>query len=331
LLDPVDVGGVTVSRASLHNQAEIEAKNVGVGDTVRVSRAGDVIPYVEEVLENASEGHYELPATCPVCDSPLERDGPMTFCTGGLACDAQLRRSIAYYASDDGLDIEGLGEKTVSQLVDAGLLDAIADLYDIDREALLDLEGWGETSADNLLREIEASRTPQLDAFISALGVPHVGPATARELARTFGSFERFYETARSDPARLETVAEIGDTVAGTIHDFVTSPANRREIDAILDHVSPQEHETAGGDELDGLTVVITGTLEGVTREEARDLVERHGGSVTSSVSGNTDYLVVGSNPGARKREDAAANDVPTLDESDFEDLLESRGIDADM
>ncbi|MFA9416324.1 NAD-dependent DNA ligase LigA [Natrinema sp. HArc-T2] len=328
LLEPVDVGGVTVSRASLHNPAEIAEKNVNVGDTVRVQRAGDVIPYVEEVVEKGSEGHYELPDTCPVCDSPVERDGPIAFCTGGLGCDAQLRRSIEYYAGDDGLDLEGLGEKSVRQLVDAGLLESVADLYALERDDLTDLEGWGEQSADNLLSEIEASREPPLPDFISALGIPHVGPTTARELVGEFGTFGTFREAAAADPDRLEDVDEIGDTVAETIHDFFTSDANAAVVDDILEHVSPQEADTdAGGDELDGLTFVFTGSLEGMTRSEAQETVEAHGANATSSVSGNTDYLVAGSNPGATKREDAQDNGVPIADEDEFRTLLADRGV----
>ncbi|ELZ06414.1 NAD-dependent DNA ligase LigA [Natrialba chahannaoensis JCM 10990] len=333
LLEPVDVGGVTVSRASLHNPEEIAEKNVDIGDTVRVQRAGDVIPYVEEVIEKAAENepesHYELPDHCPVCDSAIERDGPMAFCTGGLACDAQLRRSIEYYASDDGLDLEGLGEKSVHQLVDAELVESIADLYELEREDLTALEGWGETSAENLLTEIEASREPPLADFLSALGIPHVGPTTARELAREFGTFEAVREAAEDDPAALEAVDDVGKTVAETIHEFFASEANAAAVADILAHVSPQESDLeSGGDELDGLTFVFTGSLADVTRSEAQETVEAHGANATGSVSGNTDYLVVGENPGATKREDAAANDVPIIDEGEFRDLLAERGID---
>ncbi|GAB3667163.1 NAD-dependent DNA ligase LigA [Halopiger thermotolerans] len=328
LLEPVDVGGVTVSRASLHNPEEIEAKNVNVGDTVRVQRAGDVIPYVEEVVEKDSEGHYELPDRCPVCGSAIERDGPIAYCTGGLACDAQLRRSIQYYASDDGLDIEGLGEKSVRQLVEAGLLESVADLYELERDELTDLEGWGETSAENLIREIEDSREPPLPDFLSALGIPHVGPTTARELAREFGTFETFREAAVNDPERLEDVPDVGETVADQIHEFFTSEANAEAVDAILKHVSPQETDVETGDELEGLTFVFTGSLEGVTRDEAQEAVEAHGANATSSVSGNTDYLVVGENPGQTKRDDAEANDVPIIDEDAFRALLAENGVD---
>ncbi|APW99992.1 DNA ligase (NAD(+)) LigA [Halobiforma lacisalsi AJ5] len=331
LLEPVDVGGVTVSRASLHNPEEIAEKNVNVGDTVRVQRAGDVIPYVEEVVEKESEGHYELPDHCPVCDSAIERDGPMAFCTGGLACDAQLRRSIEYYASDDGLDLEGLGEKSVRQLVDAGLLESVADLYELEREDLTELEGWGEKSAENLLAEIERGREPPLADFLSALGVPHVGPTTARELAREFGTFEAFREAAEDDPDRLEGVDDVGETVAERIHDFFTSEANAAAVDDVLEHVSPHESDldlASGGDELEGLTFVFTGSLEGMTRSEAQETVEAHGANATGSVSGNTDYLVVGDNPGQTKRDDAEENDVPIVDEDEFHDLLAERGID---
>ncbi|ELY64762.1 NAD-dependent DNA ligase LigA [Natronococcus jeotgali] len=332
LLEPVDVGGVTVSRASLHNPEEIAEKNVDVGDTVRVQRAGDVIPYVEEVVENGAENepgsHYELPDHCPVCGSAIERDGPMAFCTGGLACDAQLRRSIEYYASDDGLDLEGLGEKSVRQLVDAGLLESVADLYELEREALTGLEGWGETSAENLLAEINSSREPPLADFLSALGIPHVGPTTARELAREFGTFEAVREAAEDDPESLEDVDDVGTTVADQIHDFFASEANAAAVDAVLEHVSPRETELeSGGDELEGLTFVFTGSLEDLTRSEARETVEAHGGSATGSVSGNTDYLVIGGSPGQTKLDDAETEDVPVLDEAAFRDLLAERGI----
>ncbi|ELY46300.1 NAD-dependent DNA ligase LigA [Natronorubrum sulfidifaciens] len=329
LLEPVDVGGVTVSRASLHNPEEIAEKNVNVGDTVRVQRAGDVIPYVEAIVEKDSEGHYDLPEHCPVCDSAIERDGPMAFCTGGLACDAQRRRSIEYYAGDDGLDLEGLGEKSVRQLVAAGLLESVAALYELERDELTALEGWGETSAENLLSEIEASREPPLADFLSALGIPHVGPTTARELAREFDKFEAVREAAETDPERLEGVDDVGETVAGQIHDFFASEANAAAVDELLEHVSPQESALErGGDALEGLTFVFTGSLEGITRGEAQDIVEAHGANATGSVSGNTDYLVVGENPGQTKRDDAAANDVPIIDEDEFRELLEDQGID---
>jgi DNA ligase (NAD+) len=330
LLDPVDVGGVTVSRASLHNPDEIERLNANVEDVVRVERAGDVIPYVAEVVEKRSEGHFELPDTCPVCDSPVEREGPLAFCSGGLGCPAQLKRSVEHWGSDTGLDIEGLGAETVETFVVAGLVtDGVADLYDIERGELLELEGWGETSADNLLAELDASKEPTLPDFLAALGIQKVGPETARALAAEFGSLDALRETAAAgDEERLRSVDDVGPVVAETIADFFGSEANQRVLDRLADNgVEPEPYEVDGADELDGLTFVFTGALS-ESRSEFQDLVERHGGSATSSVSGNTDYLVVGDNPGQSKRDDADANDVPTIDEAGFRELLAEHGVD---
>ncbi|WP_135806065.1 NAD-dependent DNA ligase LigA [Halorussus marinus] len=327
LLEPVDVGGVTVSRASLHNPEEIAEMDVNVGDAVRVERAGDVIPYVAEVVEKRSEGHYEFPERCPVCDSPVEFDGPIAYCTGGLACDAQLRRAIAYYASDDGLDIEGLGGERVDQLLDAGVIeDGLADLYDLREDDLAGLDGWGETSARNLLAELEESKRPRLREFLSAIGIPSVGPATAADLAREFGDLESIRS---ADREALESVDGVGPNVADRIAEFFDSAENQRAIDDLLDAVGPLEAPPAEatGDALDGLTFVFTGSLDGYTRSEARQLVEDHGANATGSVSGNTDYLVVGENAGRTKREAAADHGVRTLDETEFEELLEDRGV----
>ncbi len=325
LLDPVDVGGVTVSRATLHNPAEIERLGVAVGDRVRIQRAGDVIPQVVEVLETDDESATaSFPETCPVCDSPVERDGPMAFCTGGLACPAQLERAIQHYASREALDIEGLGEERVEQLMDAGLVETLPDLYELDQDDLAALSGWGEQSAENLLSELESNREPALADFLVGLGVPEVGPATARNLARHFGTIEAVRD---ADETELRKVDDVGPRVAEEIRGFFDSDENRRIIDDLLDHVDPRAADETAGDELAGLTFVFTGTLEGYTRAEAQDLVERHGGSATSSVSGNTDYLVEGESPGQTKRDDAAANDVPILDEAEFDELLEDRGV----
>jgi len=327
LLEPVDVGGVTVSRASLHNPEEIAAMDVNVGDEVRVERAGDVIPYVAEVVEKRSEGHYEFPERCPVCDSPVEFDGPIAYCTGGLACDAQLRRAIAYYASDDGLDIEGLGGERVDQLLDAGLVgDSIADLYDLTEADLAALDGWGETSARNLLAELEGSKHPRLREFLSAIGIPKVGPATAADLARAFGDLE---SVRSADREALEAVDGVGPKVAEQIAEFFESAENQRVIDDLLAAVGPLETPATDetGDELDGLTFVFTGSLDGYTRSEAQRLVEDHGANATGSVSGNTDYLVVGEGAGQTKLDEADDRGVPTLDEAAFEELLEDRGV----
>ena len=325
LLDPVDVGGVTVSRATLHNPDEIESLGVNVGDTVRVKRAGDVIPQVAEVVEKGSEGHFEFPETCPVCGSDVERDGPIAFCTGGLACEAQLEQAIIHYASRGGLDIEGLGGERVEQLREAGLVETLPDLYRLKRADVAELEGWGETSADNLVSEIEAAREPELANFLAALGVPDVGGATARNLAREFVSFER---VRKATEAELQDVPDVGPTVAEKVREFFDNPENAAVIDDLLEYVDPQEVEIEGEtrDALDGLTFVFTGSLE-VTRGDAQELVESYGANATGSVSGNTDYLVVGDDPGQSKRDDADANGVPVLDEAEFAEFLAEKGI----
>ncbi|WP_255198286.1 NAD-dependent DNA ligase LigA [Halorarius litoreus] len=327
LLDPVEVGGVMVSRASLHNPDQIADLDVNVGDRVTVERAGDVIPYVDSVVEKNSEGHFQFPDHCPVCDSAVERDGPMAFCSGGLACDAQLQRAVGHYGSRSALDIEGLGEKTVQQLFDAGLLAGLPDLYELTIEDLSELEGWGETSAENLVAAVDAAREPDLADFLVAIGVPEVGPTVARDLARHFGTFETVRDASRED---LQDVEGIGEVVANEIREFFDSERNQQVIAGLLEHVTPQEAETDAGSELDGLTFVFTGSLAEMTRGEAQELVERHGANATSSVSGNTDYLVAGENPGASKTEGADANDVPVLDEAEFRAFLEERGIETE-
>ena len=326
LLDPVDVGGVTVSRASLHNQSEIAELSVDVGDVVKVERAGDVIPYVAEVVEDNSEGHFELPDECPVCGSDVEADGPLRFCTGGLSCPAQLKRAVEHYASDSGLDIEGIGEEAAGQLVDAGLIeDSVADLYGIDADELAELEGWGERSAEKLREGIEDSKSPPLGEFLSALGIPEVGPTMAADLATAFGDLESLID---ADEAEIREVEGFGPTVAAHVAEFFANERNRRVIERLREAgVEPEPPEAIeAGNELDGLTFVFTGSLS-VTRDEAESLVEAHGANATGSVSSNTDYLVAGGNPGATKREDAAAEDVPIVDEEAFAELLAERGV----
>jgi len=328
LLEPVDVGGVTVSRASLHNFDEVEALDVGVGDVVRVQRAGDVIPYVSEVVERRSDDRVELPESCPVCGSPVEREGPMAYCTGGLGCPAQLRRSVEYYGSEKGLDVEGLGEETVAQLVDAGLIeDGVADLYELSREDLAGLEGWGERSAGKLVDELEATQEPEFEDFLAALGIQEVGPELAGRFARHFETLDALREAARGeDYDALSAIDGVGDAVATQVVDFFASDANQRVLDDLLEHVEPQDAEGVSGEELEGLTFVFTGSLS-APRGEFEAVVEDHGASATGSVSGNTDHLVVGDDPGTTKREDADAEDVPTIDEDDLRAVLEEHGV----
>ena len=323
-LEPVDVGGVTVSRATLHNPAEIEALGVNVGDRVRIYRAGDVIPYVPEVVTKRSEGTYEFPESCPVCGAPVERDGPLAFCSGGLACPEQLERTIEHWARRDALDVEGLGPERVETLREAGLVESLPELYDLTVAELAELDGWGETSARNLVEELDATREPPLDAFLAGLGIPDVGATTAGALARAFGDLDALLE---ADEAELRTVDDVGPEVAASIREFFDSPENRAAIEGLRDRgVDPRPVETETGDALEGLTFVFTGSLS-TTRSEAETVVEGNGGSATSSVSGNTDYLIVGENPGQSKRDDAESEGVEQLDESEFASLLDDHGI----
>ena len=325
LLDPVQVGGVTVSRATLHNPGEIESLGVDVGDTVRVLRAGDVIPYIEAVVEAASDETFSFPPTCPSCGTFVERDGPLAFCPAGLACEAQLERKIEHYVSRGGLDIEGFGPERIAQLREAGLLDSLADLYRLTPEDLTELEGWGDKSAANLLAETDAARDPALDSFLTALSIPEVGGAIASALAREFGSLDAVID---ADSDALEAVDDVGPIVTEKIRTFFANPNNRAALNELLAAgVEPQSVDIdADTDELDGLTVVFTGSLA-VSRSAAQEHVEAHGANATGSVSGNTDYLVAGDNAGQRKQDDAAANDVPVLDEEAFTEFLDDRGI----
>jgi len=325
LFDPVDVAGVEVSRATLHNPEQIEELGVSIGDSVRIKRAGDVIPYVESVVDG-SDGSFDFPERCPVCDSAVERDGPLAFCTGGIGCPAQLRRAVQHYAARSGLDIEGLGEKAVDQLIDEGLVAELPDLYELSAADLADLEGWGETSAENLIEAVDDSREPPLSGFISALGVPGVGEATAADIARHFGTLDALLSAPESEFREIEG---IGPTLATEIAEFFDSERNRRIIEDLRGHgVEPEAAEDEpAGDALEGLTFVFTGSLDGMTRSEAQALVESHGGTATSSVSGNTDYLVVGENPGRNKRAAADEHGVETIDGEAFASLLAEHGV----
>lgn len=325
LLDPVEVGGVEVSRATLHNPGEVEELGVNTGDRVRLQRAGDVIPYVVEVVEDGGEGTFEFPDRCPICESTIERDGPLAFCTGGVACPAQLQRALEHYASREGLDIEGLGEERIDQLLDAKLVESIPDLYDLRKADLARLDGWGEKSAANLRTELDAATEPPLPEFLTALGVPEVGSTTAESLAREFGTLDALMDASEED---LREVSDIGPRVASEIREFFDSERNRETVAGLRERgVEPESVERERGDALAGETFVFTGGLAELTREEAESLVEQHGANSTGSVSGNTDYLVVGEDPGRTKRDDAAQEEVPELTEEEFVALLDERGI----
>ncbi|MFB6101306.1 MAG: NAD-dependent DNA ligase LigA [Haloplanus sp.] len=317
LLDPVDVQGVTISRATLHNATQIHELGVSEGATVRIERAGDVIPEVAEVVDGeAGETSFEMPDTCPACGGPVAREGEHHYCTNA-SCPARLRRSIQHFCSRDAMDIEGVGERAADQLVDAGLVSSVADLYDLDRAELTDLEGWGERSAEQLLDELEASTDVDLGTFVYALGIRHVGTERARALAAAF-SLDELMDASVED---LRSVEDVGPEVAEAVVSYFDTEENVEMVERLLDAgISPERRER--GDELDGLTLVFTGSVPGYTRSELTDLLETHGANVTSSVSGETDYLVVGENPGTRKREQAEEAGVETLDPDAFEERI---------
>lgn len=318
-LKPVDVSGVTVSRATLHNQDEIDRKDVRIGDTVRVRRAGDVIPEVVEVLvEQRPPGaqRFELPKKCPVCGSEVVREGAAHLCTNGLACPAQLERHIVHFTMRGAMDIAGLGEKTVKQLLARDMVKDLADIYHLTPIHLVQLEGFAEKSIENLLAAIEASKRPRLDRFLFALGIEHVGDTVARLLAEHFGSPAELREATQE---HLQEIRGIGPEVAESVHHFFANPRNRRVLDRLLKAgVKPvTEVRPAGPRALDGEVVVFTGGLETMPRPDAQRLAERHGARVSGTLSRKVTLVVAGPGAGS-KLDDARRLGVKVIDERAF-------------
>jgi len=329
-LKPVFVGGVTVSNATLHNQDEIDRKDVRVGDTVIVRRAGEVIPeIVGVVLERRPKPepprfsileHYPV---CPECGSKVVRaEGEAVVrCTGGLYCPAQRKQALLHFASRRAMDIEGLGEKVVDQLVDRGIVHTPADLYHLDLAALAGLERMAEKSAGNLLAAIAKSKRTTLARFIYALGIPNVGEATAKDLARHFGSLDALLA---ADVEALQAVPDVGPVVAQAIVDFLAEAHNRQVIEALRAagvHWPEEARLAKPHGPLAGKTFVLTGTLPNLTRDQAQALIEAAGGKVSGSVSKKTDYVVAGSDPGS-KLDKAQALGIVVLDEAGLRELL---------
>lgn len=324
LLRPVDVGGVTVSRASLHNAGEVAEKDLRPGDTVRVARAGDVIPEVVERLKRPGKPRnepFEMPGACPACEAEIVRDGAYHRCPAGLSCPAQQTGRLVHYASRDGLDIGGLGEKTAALLVRKELVDTVADLYELSPETLESLDGFAERSARQLHEAIQESKAPPLDRFLYALGIPHVGGHLAGLLAREFETLDGLLS---ADGVTLESMDEVGPEIAGAIADFFRRTENRAVLDDLRDAgVRPKRVQTGdAGRALSGQTFVFTGSLDTLTRDEAQRRVERLGGRATSSVSGETDYLVRGNEPGETKLAGAEKREVPVIDEAQFRKMI---------
>ncbi|MPS28515.1 NAD-dependent DNA ligase LigA [Pigmentiphaga sp.] len=327
-LKPVFVGGVTVTNATLHNEDEIERKDVRIGDTVVVRRAGDVIPeVVTPVLDKrpADARKFVMPTECPVCGSAIERpeDEIIARCTGGLFCAAQRKQALWHAAQRRALDIEGLGEKLIDQLVERGRVHTLADLYTLNAEELAGMDRMGEKSAHNLVESIAATRTPPLGRFLFALGIRHVGESTARDLARHFGNLDAVMDAAESE---LLAVPDVGPVVAASIFRFFAEPHNREVVaDLLRNGVTPGTEtvvdRTAGP--IGGKTFVLTGTLPTLTREDAAELIRAAGGKVTGSVSKKTHYVVAGADAGSKLAK-AQELGIAVLDEDGLKALLQS-------
>jgi DNA ligase (NAD+) len=326
-LKPVFVGGVTVTNATLHNEDEIRRKDVRIGDTVVVRRAGDVIPEVVRVLaekRSGSEREFVMSAKCPVCGSHVERleDEAASRCTGGLVCGAQRKQSLLHFASRRAMDIEGLGEKMVDQVVDGNLVRTPADLYKLGVMALANLERMAEKSAANLHAGIEKSKQTTLARFIYALGIRHVGETTAKDLAQHFGSLDPLMA---ADEATLLEVRDVGPVLAASIRQFFIEEHNRQVIDALrAAGVTWPEVERAARSpgRLAGLTFVLTGTLPTRSRDSAKELIEQYGGKVAGSVSKKTSYVVAGEETGS-KLDRARELGVAVIDEAQLLEMIE--------
>jgi DNA ligase (NAD+) len=325
---PVQVGGVTVTNATLHNEDEIRRKDIHIGDTVIVRRAGDVIPEVVGVVAQRRPAHarrFHMPTRCPVCGSAVERgaDEAVARCTGGLVCAAQRRQAVLHFGGRRALDIEGLGDRLVEQLVDSGRVDSPAALYTLDKETLASLERMAEKSAANLLAAIEKSKRTTLARFIYALGIRHVGESTARDLAAHFGSLDALLDASESE---LLQVPDVGPVVAASVAHFFAEPHNRAVIDrlrkagVLWEETAPAPAAGTAG-RLAGAVIVLTGTLPTLTRDEATERIGAAGGKVTGSVSKKTTLVVAGEEAGS-KLDKARALGIKVIGEAELLRLL---------
>lgn len=328
MLEPVEIGGVIVKQATLHNFDYIKEKDIRVGDRVMIKRAGEVIPYVIGPVEDARTGVekvYAPPKICPSCGEPIVNpEGEVAYYCVNNGCPAQLVRNLEHFVSQGAMDIVGLGINTVQQLADAGLVKDLADIYHLTRESLLQLEGFGEKKADNLLAGIEASKSQPLSRLIAGLGIRGVGEVAAQDLVEHFHDLD---ELSRANETELESIEGFGPSIAENIVEWFSTPDNLQMLAKLkASGVWPvaEEAELQGDRPLDGLTFVITGTLPNLSRAEAKDLIEENGGKVTGSVSGSTSYLVLGTDPGS-KYDQALKRNVPILSEDDLHKLIKER------
>ena len=333
VLDPVFVGGATVGLATLHNEDQVALKDVRIGDQVVVRRAGDVIPEVVGPVVAARTGEekvWTMPSKCPFCGNPIVRpEGEaVARCTGGLDCPSRAREWLFHFAGRGGMDIEHLGYKTIDLLLEQGYVTDPADIFTFNTDKLLDHEGWGELSVANLRKAIEAAKDRPVARLLAALGIRHVGGTVARTLVREFGGLPSLIEATEEQIASVEG---IGPVIAAEVRGWFADPENRKLVEKLGAAGVRLEEEREEGelsDLLAGAIFVISGTIEGFSREEAESAIESRGGKATGSVSGRTTALIVGESPGASKTAKAQELGIPIVDEAVFRDLLE-RGLDA--
>jgi DNA ligase (NAD+) len=327
VLEPVEISGVIVKQATLHNFDFIKDKDIRIGDRVLVKRAGEVIPYVIGPIVDARTGDeepYTPPKTCPSCGEPIVNpQGEVAYYCTNSACPAQLIRNLEHFVSRDAMDIVGLGINTVEQLVNKDLIKNIADLYTLKKSDLLDLEGFGDKKADNLINAIQGSKTQPLYRLITGLGIRGVGQVAAQDLAKHYKNLD---ELSKASKEELESIEGFGPNIAESIVEWFKNKENQEILRKLKDNgIWPQaEQKEEGPQPLEGLTFVVTGTLPNLTRTEVKDLIEAKGGKVTSSVSGNTDYLVLGEDPGS-KYDQAQKRGIPTISEEELKKLIEER------
>jgi DNA ligase (NAD+) len=328
-LEPVKLAGTTVKRASLHNAEFIKSKDILVGDMVVVEKAGEIIPYVvrsEPGARTGHEKHFHFPKTCPFCGSPVELDKNGTFyrCTGGAKCVSQTKEVLRAFARRSAMDIEGLGEKIIDQLVDSGLVRSIPDLYRLTLDQLVELERMGDKSAQNLLDGIAASKQRGLARILTGLAIPHVGDSNADMLANEFLNIDAL---ASASVERLDEIEGIGESMAEAIHSYFHSDPGRKTVAELKDlgvkltqEARPKAAQTGGAD-LSGKTIVVTGTLKNYQREEIESLIRQLGGKASGSVSKNTAFVVAGEKAGS-KLDKANALGVKVITEEEFDKLI---------
>jgi DNA ligase (NAD+) len=331
ILKPVEIGGVVVRRATLHNEDEIKRLGVMIGDTVVVKRAGDVIPKIVSVVTSHRDGTerpYSMPDHCPVCGAQAVRlEGEVVRVCVNASCPARLREQVRHFVSRGAMDIEGFGSKLAVRFVELGLIKDLADIYQIDWNKVRELEGFGDKSIENLQASIERSKEQPLSRLINALGIRHIGERNARSLAHHFRTMDRLLNSTRDE---FEAVPGIGSVVAEAVYDFVIEEQNRALIARLRDLGLRMDEGTENGPasdgKLSGKTVVLTGRLDRMSRTQAQELLEQAGAQVTSSVSRKTDYVVVGADPGS-KADRARDLNVTILSEDDFIEILREDGL----